>query len=193
MEERDLQTFTKQCGEFLNSYIPDFKRCFISGGFFPRFYHNLPIRDIDVYIDYDDDFTDIIKEYRNLPDWILEMTNRRHFRFREKSSNIRVDLIGFHNPRSPEWVNKFDFTICRGFYHKDLLSFQGTFDYMHLQKKELRFSGSCVHTTGDNHVLARLKKYLDLGFTIDDNQLKSIYQFLTGPDAKKNSMEDVSW
>ena len=54
----------------------------------------------------------------------------------------------------------------------------------------MRFSGRSMYAPrGDNHTLTRIKKYLDLGFTIDDNELTGIYRCLTGPDAKKYILE----
>ena len=47
----ELDDFEKKCREFLSVYAPfDGDRLFVAGGFFARFYHDLPIRDIDIYV-----------------------------------------------------------------------------------------------------------------------------------------------
>lgn len=184
-----LQNFNNQCGHYLNSLVPDFRHAFVAGGFFPRLFHHLPIRDVDVYVDGDEMFIQFVREYKNMSGFSLLKESPRHFRFQESSSKIMIDLIGFHSPKSTSYLQAFDFTICRGYYHKNRFGTFGASDFDDIKNKKLRFTGKSMYATNDNNVLCRLRKYLDLGFKIEDNELTSLYQYLTGPDAKKWTIE----
>src|SRR3990167_9961299 len=194
MENENFQEFTIRCVNYLNSFIPDFEKCFVTGGFFPRFYHNMPIRDIDVYVGSDDVFVDFVKEYSKTSGFEKVLESKKYFKFFNTQSGVMIDLIGFHNPRNPGFISNFDFSVCRLYSytsdHKTFISHYQTEDFFDIQKKKIRFSGRSIYRpNGVNHILTRLKKYLHLGFTIDDNELTGIYRCLTGPDAKKYILE----
>jgi len=152
-------------------------------------YHNLPIRDVDVYVDSDDAFIAFVNEYKNLPGISLVKESKRFFKFQDTSTGIGIDLIGFHNPKTRSFVLNFDFTICRCTYGSSGLIAQGTSDYADIVAKKLVFTGRSMYTENDNNLLGRLKKYLDLGFTVDHNELTKMYKFLLSPEAKKYTLE----
>ena len=195
MENEDFQEFSSRCVNYLSSFVPDFEKCFVTGGFFPRFYHNMPIRDIDVYVDSNDIFIDFVKEYSKTSGFEKILERKKYFKFFNVESGIMIDLIGFHNTRTRGFISNFDFSICRLYSYtserKTFISHYQTEDFFDIQKKKMRFSGRSMYAPrGDNHTLTRIKKYLDLGFTIDDNELTNIYRYLTGPDVKKYTLVD---
>jgi len=64
----EFEEFQKRCLRFLCHYVPfEDNRCYVAGGFFPRFYHNLPLRDIDIFVNDDDKMGEICKEFISHP------------------------------------------------------------------------------------------------------------------------------
>ena len=138
MENENFQEFTIRCVNYLNSFIPDFEKCFVTGGFFPRFYHNMPIRDIDVYVGSDDVFVDFVKEYSKTSGFEKVLESKKYFKFFNTQSGVMIDLIGFHNPRTRGFISNFDFSICRLYSYtserKTFISHYQTEDFFDIQK-----------------------------------------------------------
>jgi hypothetical protein len=181
--------FESKCKSYLQNYIPDLSKCFVAGGFFPRLYHNLPIRDIDVYVGSDDDFIGFVQDYQKIPNIETIKTKRKFYRFRNQTTGIEIDLIGFHKPRDITFLKIFDFTICQGYFEGNQFQTYSTETLKDIVQKRLRFTGFNAYVEGSsNNILTRMKKYRDLGFEITTEDLNAIYQYLTGPDVKKYSL-----
>jgi hypothetical protein len=111
----NIQDFRKKCYEYLLDYVPFYKdKVFVAGGFFPRFYHNIPIRDIDVYVS-KEILSDILAEYTrmNLFDAPAEQTEDKLFySIPVRGKDFKIEIIAFHEPQSPKFVEGFDFVQC---------------------------------------------------------------------------------
>jgi hypothetical protein len=167
------ESFNKKCEEYLCNYVPLDTSVFVAGGIFPRLYHDLPVRDIDVYVNNSKDFEKAKKEYERvgfipvdglssgIPEGV-EFCN-----FKSPEDGVIIDLIGFHKPRNG---------------YVDVLS--GAFDC--IVSKEIKINSRIkLYKNFNNNTLTRLKKYLDLGFTISDEELSKIYKILIKTDFKK--------
>lgn len=182
--------FSVRCRKFLDQYIPDPRRCFVAGGFFPRFYHRMDVRDIDIFVDGDDTFLSFREEYLQSGFKQIVTKGPKHAKLVDPHTNLCVDLIGFHRNKTPNHLLNFDFTICRIFFNKNRLGYIDYSDFSDIVGKTLRFTGKSMYAAGENNLLVRAKKYVDLGFKLNDNELTRMYQFLTSDEAKKYTMEN---
>lgn len=181
MENEDFYSFSTRCKLFLDPYIPDPYSCFVAGGIFPRLYHNLNIRDVDIFTKSDDSFEGLRKDYVDAK--YTEVTSSRDYvRFFDPQTSFYVDLINFHSPKSLAWIGTFDFTICRLSYSCNSLGYYTEEDFNDIKNRKLIFTGRSNRSAGSNNLLTRAKKYIDLGFTLDDNELTKMYKFLTSSD-----------
>jgi len=171
--------FEDHCRKYLLKYVLfEEKKCFVAGGFFPRFYHNLPIRDIDIYVNDHEYFQTLENLYKELG---YKQTRQLHlFSSFSKQGSPNIDLIAFHNPLNSNFVSTFDFTICQGWIDE----FDHNIPTKDIVEKKLIFNQAANFniTSSDygkmNNTLTRLVKYVKLGFDIDNEQLSLIHQAL---------------
>lgn len=187
-EKESYINFTTRCRDFLYDYVCDFNQVFVAGGIFPRLYHSMPISDVDMYLLGGTSLEDLKKEYINNFDLVIERKN--FIKLSNKETGIKIDLINFHEPKDISYVNKFDFTICQMIAEKKglRLLYQSTFE--HIQNKELHFTGHLSHS-GHSNILKRLKKYISLGYTIDDADLTVIYRAILDKGAQSESLDGI--
>jgi hypothetical protein len=173
-------TFSELCRDYLSNYVIfENDRCFVAGGFFPRFYHNLPIRDIDVYVNDTEYFEKLQGIYREMgfyyvredPEFVsLEHpSTTRHF--------PNIDLIAFHEPKSVKIVESFDFNICQGWMNEE----EHYIPEIAISTKSMRFVPQSINAnfstySKSNNSLTRLLKYVSLGFTISEAELTLMHK-----------------
>src|SRR3990167_4651983 len=116
------QKFFKDCHDFLREYVPfDGSNLFVSGGFFPRRWLNQPLRDIDVYVNGDEQYLEYLKEEYSRLGWTVKPAigyggkdELHHICSKEEDGEkIQIDLISFHQPKSIKHIETFDFDICQ--------------------------------------------------------------------------------
>jgi hypothetical protein len=171
-EKESITDFARRSKDFLYDYVCDFDKVFVAGGFFPRLYHNMPESDIDLYINNNASFEEVKKEYINNCFIVSERNN--FVKFQDKNTGMKIDLINFHDPKSVAFVDQFDFSVCQMIMGNGSLLCNLQI-FTDVQNKALRFTGHLKHSNSRN-ILLRLKKYLDLGYTIDDANLTMIYK-----------------
>jgi len=197
----DLEEFKIKCRDYLENFVPfdEEQKIFVAGGFFPRFYHNLPIRDIDVYIN-DPELFKKMEEYYiaagYTPDYEGGESLFNRFTCYD-SSSPDIEIIGFHamhekfkeNPY--DYVSEFDFTVCQvimNFESMDLISYNAS-TFSDIRTKTLRlnkkWSPKMKNNYSTNNVISRLLKYRDLGFMIDSVQVSDMYDKLIKYGAKE--------
>lgn len=204
MEQLELafKELEERCRQYFELYVPDLNAdCFVAGGSIPRLYHHLKVRDIDVYVNTQEVFDEFEKIYKEA-NYELKASQENFRKFLNPSTSVEVDLIHFHNPKSVEYVTGFDFSICQiAFSQNRLVDLCKSFP--DIVNKKLRFTGNMDHVpekyriqqTSSKNILTRLKKYLSLGFEIEDEHLGGIYTkiFNSGFDAgKKFEKDDIS-
>ena len=165
--------FFKDCHQFLSQYVPfDGDNLFVAGGFFPRKFHNLKLRDIDVFVNSQEYLEFLLEEYKNL-DWQVktqekynlpgtEGPKRIHYLCTKQDENehIEIDLVPFHDPKSPEYIKTFDLNICQIAMDENFVYFVDEQTVINdLSNKHMRFTGNCKETT-----FHRVVKYTKLGY-----------------------------
>ena len=181
--------FSQKCEMFLSRHIPDLDQCFIAGGLFPRLYHDLPIRDIDVYINSSTMFDAFVSDYKGVSEYQLTRDGEKFSKFLHKPTQIGIDLINFHKPKTPDYTKNFDFSICQGYYRNRIFQSFNPDTFRDIQAKKLRFTDRFMYCDSDNNILTRIKKYTDLGFEISSDDMNKIYHLLTGPNCKDVKLE----
>jgi hypothetical protein len=178
--------FAEKCREYLSQYVPFRGRdCFVAGGFFLRFYHDLPIRDIDVYVNDGKYFETLADLYSNLgfklisQDRTVPVEHRgKFYKFKVPDSSLEIDLIGFHEPKDTSYTGKFDYMNCMSW-----MNGEDHFIADLIDSKKLYFNPRCeiLESTSDvraNNILLRMLKYAKLGFELEPEEVKKIYKCL---------------
>jgi hypothetical protein len=165
----------------------------VAGGLFPRLYHNLPIRDIDVYANSYEDFCILKGEYVEAGFKVIE--SHKNYMKLQATDGMFLDLINFHNPKGLDYLDYFDFTISQCAFKDDQMYDSNRESYPmsaweSIVKKVLVFNDkmpAVSFTKGTNNTLTRLQKYTNLGFTISDEELTKMFHFWTNyfPEEKR--------
>lgn len=190
---QNIKHFEEECRAFLQNYVPfDEDRCFVAGGFFQRFWHGFPIRDIDIYAKqgYFDECARELVHTGFEKQLVGKHQEFIKFKAPHELGGLEVDLIGFHKPRSKDYVfASFDFSCCMLCMDADNFytgKFGGYELLQEMAEKRLVFNTNCRLNLGkNNNTLTRLKKYMDMGYTIDEKTLTDIYLTLIKANPKK--------
>jgi hypothetical protein len=169
--------------EFLQSYVPfDGSRVFVAGGFFTRFFHGLPVRDIDVFINDDAAYFEVRDQIlgvggRIQNEFFVRGKDRPRFSKLKAFDGTAIDLICFHEPRNARGcIDLFDFEHCRLAVDGEGPWFSSmSFDSLVRKEIVVNTNMRLNRNFVENNPLTRMKKYLDLGFTIDNTQLTILY------------------
>lgn len=103
----------------LDKYMIDHKG-YIAGGVFKNIFNNEPYKDIDIFFESDKDFSEANEKFRNNSEYVLQYHNNKVNAYRNKETNVVVELIK-HKYKSPlDMVDEFDFTITKFVYYKEL-------------------------------------------------------------------------
>jgi hypothetical protein len=175
-----MKGFEELCREYLEKHVLfEEDRCFVAGGFFPRFYHNMPIRDIDVYVNDDKYFQKLYGLYSDMG-FLIDRESSDFVSFLHPNPTDHtpnIDLIAFHQPRSVDIVDSFDFNICKGWMtedKQDIPLYAISSKKMKFESKSLDANFGCY--VKENNSLTRLIRYVNLGFTMSDYELGLMYQ-----------------
>jgi hypothetical protein len=176
--------FTNRSRKYLYDFVPNWNGCFVSGGFFPRFYYDIPLRDIDIYTNSSMDYECFLGEFKNNRSYQLynDASPTEFSTFYNEAENIYVDLIGFHSPRAVVFVNGFDFRLCS--LHMSTSSLKPNTTnaeaFSDIQKKRLVYRCNAMAFESkkyakNNSTIKRLIKYMELGFSPEGDIGKNIY------------------
>jgi len=181
----NVDLFEKTARDYLDRYIVLDNGDFVAGGVFPRIFHGLPVRDIDLYTK---DVQKTIDFYASLgyiyaagsvQSNYVSMYLPKEGKGKKLIPHIHLDIIGFHFDKTPNYINSFDFGICQVAMTTDTFVVRHASD---IESKRLVFNGNYAVPVSyghmKNNILTRINKYTRLGFTIDDANMGAIYKFL---------------
>jgi hypothetical protein len=185
----DAESFHKKCRDLLRDYIPWNKDLYVSGGFFPRVYHDLPMADIDLFANTDEAFEKARNEFKEAG---FKLQKVRHlFNVWEAPDGQKIELIGFHKPRDLLWLHTFDFMHCMYYMTEDSAGIVNGYTLSALVEKKIMVNNSAqLYQSAYKNILSRMNKYLKLGFTVSDDELESLYNRLVQVNAS-NLPENV--
>lgn len=102
---------------FLDVYMEGHKG-FIAGGCFKNIFNNEKIKDIDMFFECEKDFDEAEECFSENEEYVFSYENKNTKAFKNKKTNIRVELVRNTFGTPEELLNKFDFSITKFAYCK---------------------------------------------------------------------------
>ena len=113
--EKPKETFNKV--RFLDYYMEGHAG-FIAGGSFKNIFKKEKIKDLDIFFQSEKDFQDAKVFFETNEDYVFSYENKNTVSFKNKKTNIRVELIRHTYGTPIEIISMFDFSITRYAYAK---------------------------------------------------------------------------
>lgn len=113
--EKPKETFNKI--RFLDYYMEGHAG-FIAGGSFKNIFKNQRVKDLDVFFQNDADFNKANEFFKTNEDYVFSYENPNTVAFKNKKTNIRIELIRHTYGTPIEIISMFDFSITRYAYAK---------------------------------------------------------------------------
>jgi hypothetical protein len=113
--EKPKETFNKV--RFLDYYMEGHAG-FIAGGSFKNIFKKEKIKDLDIFFQSEKDFQDAKVFFETNEDYVFSYENQNTVSFKNKKTNIRVELIRHTYGTPIEIISMFDFSITRYAYAK---------------------------------------------------------------------------
>jgi len=113
--EKPKETYKKV--RFLDYYMEGHAG-FIAGGCFKNIFKNERIKDLDIFFHNDSDFNKANEFFKSNEEYIFNYENPNTVSYKNKKTNIRVELIRHTYGTPIEIISMFDFSITRYAYSK---------------------------------------------------------------------------
>jgi len=113
--EKPKETFSKV--RFLDYYMEGHSG-FIAGGCFKNIFKKEKIKDLDIFFTSDIEFNKANEFFKSNEDYIFSYENNNTISYKNKKTNIRVELIRHTYGTPIEVLSMFDFSITRFAYAK---------------------------------------------------------------------------
>lgn len=130
--EKDPSVFFKL--RFLDIYMAG-HRGFIAGGCFKNIFQNVKIKDIDLFFEYEIDFTNANIYFKGNTDYIPSYENKNTVAYKNTKTNMRVELVRSQYGTAQDIISKFDFSVVKfSYFRKRIITEEGektTFMCMH--------------------------------------------------------------
>lgn len=112
-KEKPKDTFNKV--RFLDYYMEGHAG-FIAGGCFKNIFKGQKIKDLDIFFKNENDFLQAKSFFETQEDYIFSYENNNTVSFKNKKTNIRIELIRHTYGTPIEIISMFDFSITRFAY-----------------------------------------------------------------------------
>lgn len=113
--EKPKETFNKV--RFLDYYMEGHSG-FIAGGCFKNIFKGERIKDLDIFFNNVDEFNKGNEYFKTNEDFVFSYENNNTISYKNKKTNIRVELIRHTYGNPIEIISMFDFSITRFAYSK---------------------------------------------------------------------------
>lgn len=91
---------------------------FIAGGCFKNIFNNEKIKDVDIFFENETDFDLAVEHYKDNNGYVFSYENKNTVSYKNKKTNIRIELIRNTYGTPEEILSKFDFSITKFAYCK---------------------------------------------------------------------------
>lgn len=136
--EKDSATLYKI--RFLDIYMAGHKG-FIAGGCFKNIFQNVRIKDIDIFFHSEADFAEANIHFKGNEDYVFSYENKNTVAYKNKKTNIRIELIRSQFGTVEEILSKFDFSITKFAYFKKVTPA----DSENILENAPKITFSCLH------------------------------------------------
>lgn len=92
---------------------------YIAGGCFKNIFNGQRIKDIDIFFLTKEDFIEACEYYDDNENYVFSYENNNTKAFKNKETNIRLELICSQFGEPLDILSKFDFSITKFAYYKD--------------------------------------------------------------------------
>lgn len=113
--ERPKETFNKV--RFLDYYMEGHAG-FIAGGSFKNIFKNEKIKDLDIFFHNENDFNHANSFFKSNEEYVFSYENNNTISYKNKKTNVRIELIRHTYGNPIEIISMFDFSITRYAYAK---------------------------------------------------------------------------
>lgn len=113
--ERPKESYNKI--RFLDLYMEGHKG-FIAGGCFKNIFKGSKIKDLDMFFESDTDFKQAHDFFASNDDYVFSYSNDKVCAFKNKNTNIRIELVKKTYGTASEILSMFDFSITKYAYAK---------------------------------------------------------------------------
>lgn len=113
--ERKSEEFFKI--KFLDLYMAGHNG-FVAGGCFKNIFNNERIKDVDIFFQNEYDFNEAVEYYKNNDEYVFSYKNKNTESYKNKKTNIRIELVKSKFGTPEEILSKFDFSITKFAYFK---------------------------------------------------------------------------
>jgi len=114
-QEKPKETYNKV--RFLDYYMGGHAG-FIAGGCFKNIFKNERIKDLDIFFQNESDFNKANDFFKSNEEYVFSYENPNTVSYKNKKTNIRVELIRHTYGTPIEIISMFDFSITRYAYAK---------------------------------------------------------------------------
>lgn len=103
---------------FLGIYMEGHKG-YIAGGCFKNIFNGERIKDVDIFFRNQQEFIDACTYYDNNEDYVFSYENKNTRAYKNKGTNIRVELICSQYGDPEQVLSQFDFSITKFAFYKE--------------------------------------------------------------------------
>lgn len=131
-----MNTYRKQSPAILSKvrqlekYMANHKG-YIAGGCFKNIFTGTRLKDIDVFFKSEADFSEANAFFKNNEMYVFSYENQNTIAYKNKETNIRVELIRTHFLPADDMLNMFDFSITKMAYYREIEGDEEKFMVMH--------------------------------------------------------------
>jgi len=159
---------------------------FIGGGCFKNIFLGKEIKDIDVFFNSKEDFAEALKAFKKDEAYVASYENQNAVAFKNKRSNVRVELVRHTYGTPEEMLALFDFSITKFAYYKEETSegyeykcvFVDTF-FEDLTNRKLVIDGQLIFPVS---TFERTYRYKGYGFGLCKESKGKLIEALQGVD-----------
>lgn len=102
----------------LDKYMSEHKG-YVAGGIFKNIFNNEKFKDVDIFFECVEDYEEAVRVYEKRDNWVDYYENKKVKAFRNKDTNVVVELIKYKFLSPIEMLKDFDFTITKFVYYTE--------------------------------------------------------------------------
>lgn len=116
---------------------------FIAGGVFKNIFNNEKVKDIDIFFENEKDWYETYELFKKDKDYEFEYQNGNVVAYKNKHTNVVVELVKHTYGKPKDILNRFDFTITKFAYYKEenendiewkIIYHDRFFEHLHLKR-----------------------------------------------------------
>jgi hypothetical protein len=181
-QDKDRDSFVK-CGMALDLFMSGHKG-FIAGGCFKNIFLGQKIKDVDIFFENMEDWSQAFNYYSKNDDFKFVYQNANAFCFKYIKTGQKVEIIKSRFGKPEDLIREFDFTVAKFAYYKDTSNDITEYRFVyhpdffeHLVMKKLVMDESCTFPV---NTFERSYRYQGYGFSMCRETKQKLIKLLQG-------------